>query len=283
MIAQCRSEYPLTLMCRVLQVSRAGFYAWEQRGPPARQQHDTQLQVVIAASHRRSRGTYGSPRILRDLREAGHRVSRKRVARLMRAAGLEGVGRRRFRVTTQSEHAQPVAPNVLDRQFAVPDPNHVWAADLTYCWTDEGWVYLAVLLDLASRRVVGWATSSRLDRGVVLAALRRALAFRGGVALHHSDRGSQYASADYQAVLAARGIECSMSRRGDCYDNAVVESFFATLKRELLGRQRWSTRAEVTRALGEYLDSWYNFHRRHSSLGYLSPAAYEQRIMGVAA
>ena len=278
MIAAHRSEFPVALMCRVLRVSRAGFYAWQERSPSQRQRKDTELGVAIAASHRRSRGTSGSPRIHRDLQAEGHRVSRKRVARLMRAAGLSGAGRRRFRITTQSEHTQPVAPNVLDRQFAVAEPNRTWAADLTYCWTDEGWLYLAVLIDLASRRVVGWATSSRLDRGVVITALRRALALRASVGLHHSDRGSQYASADYQAILAARGIVCSMSRRGNCWDNAVVESFFATLKRELLDRQRWVTRAEVERALGGYLDNWFNFQRRHSSLGYLSPAAYEQQM-----
>jgi putative transposase len=276
-IAAHRSAFPLTLMCRVLQVSRAGFYAWRRRAPSPRRQQDTQLQVAIAASHRRSTATYGSPRILRDLHDAGHCVSRKRVARLMRAAGLRGIARRRFRVTTQSQHAQPVAPNLLARQFAAGQRPRVWAADLTYCWTAEGWLYLAVLLDLTSRRVVGWATSARLNRQLVLTALERALALRGPAALHHSDRGSQYASADYQAVLAGRGIVCSMSRRGNCYDNAVVESFFATLKRELLDRQRWPTRREVGWALSKYIDGWYNPHRRHSSLGYLSPAAFEQR------
>jgi len=281
-IAAHRSEFPLTLMCRVLQVSRGGFYAWARRPLSARAQQDTQLQVAIAASHRRSTGTYGSPRIQRDLRDGGHRVSRQRVARLMRAAGLRGVGRRRFRVTTQSEQTQLVAPNRLARQFAPGQRQRIWAADITYCWTAEGWLYLAVLLDLTSRRVVGWATSARLERPLVLTALHRALALRRPAALHHSDRGSQYASADYQARLAARGIAGSMSRRGDCYDNAVVESFFATLKRELLERQPWRTRRDVERALVQYIDGWYNPQRRHSSLGYLSPAAFEQRL-GLAA
>jgi len=195
----------------------------------------------------------------------------------MRAAGLRGVGRRRFRVTTQSPPGQVVAPNRLARQFAAGQPERVWLADITYCWTAEGWLYLAVLLDLTSRRVVGWATSTRLERQLVLTALHRALALHRPAALHHSDRGSQYASVDYQALLAARGIVGSMSRRGDCYDNAVVESFFATLKRELLDRQRWATRREVAHALARYIDGWYNAQRRHSSLGYLSPAAFEQR------
>ena len=278
MIAEHRSQFPLGLMCRVLEVSRAGFYAWVQRGVSPRAQHDGQLQVAIAVSHRRSDGIYGSPRILRDLRDVGLRVGRKRVARLMRGLGLRGVAPRRVRGTTQSDPRLPVAANVLNREFAVPAPNRVWAADVTYCWTTEGWLYVAVLLDLASRRVVGWATSARMDRQLVLTALGRALALRGGVGLHHSDRGSQYASRDYQAMLAARGIAVSMSRRGDCYDNAVVESFFATLKRELLARRRWATRVEVVQALGGYLDGWYNFHRRHSSLGYLSPVVFEQQL-----
>ena len=280
MIAQHRAEYPLRLMCRVLEVSPAGFYAWQRRAPSARQRQDTQLRVQIAASHRRSRRRYGSPRILRDLREAGRRVSRRRVARLMREAGLVGVPARRFRVTTRSDHAQPVAPNRLARQFAVAQPNRVWATDVTYLWTEEGWLYLAVLLDLASRRVVGWALAPRLDRHLVAAALAQALGRRtpeSGL-LHHSDRGSVYASADYQARLAARGIVCSMSRRGNCWDNAVVESFFATCKRELAQREHWATRADAQVAVAAYL-TWYNHDRRHATLGYRSPAAYEAEVL----
>ena len=285
MIAQHRAAYPLRLMCRVLEVTPAGFYAWQRRPPSARQQEDTRLRVQIAAFHRRSRRRYGSPRILRDLRqEAGERVSRKRVARLMREAGLVGTPRRRFRVTTQRDPRQAPAPNRLARQFAVAQPNRVWATDVTYCWTNEGWLYLAVLLDLASRRVVSWAAAPRLDRHLVLTALDRALARRRPAPglLHHSDRGGEYTSGDYQARLAAHGIICSMSRRGDCWDNAVVESFFATLKRELVHRERWATRAEAQAAIAEYLDGWYNVHRRHSALGYLSPAAYEARLRSAA-
>jgi transposase InsO family protein len=285
MIARYRSEYPLRLMCRVLAVSPAGFYAWQRRPPSARRQQDPPLQVAIAASHRRSGRTYGSPRILEDLQAAGTRVSRKRVARLMRAAGLVGTPRRHFRVTTQSTPGQPAAPNHLARQFAVAQPNRVWAADLTYVWTWAGWLYLAVILDLGSRRVVGWALDTRLDRHLVHTALARALARRapGPGLLHHSDRGSQYASADYQARLAAAGIVCSMSRRGNCWDNAVVESFFATLKRELLHRQAWPTRPAAEQAIAEYIEGWYNIHRRHSALGYVSPAAYEARLLTSAA
>jgi transposase InsO family protein len=286
MIAQYRAEYPLRLMCRVLAVSPAGFYAWQGRPPSARQQEDTRLRVQIAAFHQRSQRRYGSPRILTDLREeAGLRVSRKRVARVMQEAGLVGTPRRRFRVTTQSDPRQAPAPNHLARQFAVPQPNRVWATDVTYLHTGEGWLYLAVVLDLASRRVVGWAVAPRLDRHLVLTALDRALARRRpprGL-LHHSDRGAEYTSGDYQARLTAAGIVCSMSRRGDCWDNAVVESFFATLKRELVRDARWTTRTVAQQALAQYLDGWYNIHRRHSTLGYLSPAAYEARLLRSAA
>ena len=283
-IARHRGEYPVTLMCRVLSVSRAAYYAWERRGPSARQQLDRQLQVALAGFHRRSGRTYGRPRLHRDVHDAGYRVGHERVRRLMRDAGLVGTPRRRFRVTTQSGHGQPVAPNTLARQFAVARPNQVWAADITYCGTAEGWLYLAVILDLASRRVVGWATSRVLERELVLRALRQALALRQPAPglMHHSDRGTQYASMDYQLLLAARGIRCSMSRGGDCWDNAVVESFFATLKRELVGPERWATRAEAHRALTAYIDGWYNRHRRHSSLAYLSPIEYERKTMHVA-
>jgi putative transposase len=278
MIAHHRSAFPLGLMCRVLDVARSGFYAWARRRPSARAQTDRPLRVAIAASHRRSRGTYGSPRILRDLYDAGHRVGRKRVARLMAQLGLEGVARRRFRRTTQSDHAFPIAPNLLARAFDVPAVNQAWVADVTYCGTQEGWLYLAVMLDLSSRRVVGWATSARLDRLLVQTALDRALAVRGAVRLHHSDRGSPYASQAYRARLAAHGVTVSMSRRGDCYDNAVVESFFATVKRELVARRAWATRHELGVALAQYIDGWYNPHRRHSHLGYVSPAAFEQQL-----
>lgn len=285
MIAQHRGEYPLRLMCRVLAVTPSGYYAWQRRGPSARAQEDTRLRVQIAAFHRRSRQRYGSPRIHEDLRlEAGVRVSRKRVARVMREAGLVGTPRRRFRVTTQSDPRQAPAPNHLARQFTVPTLNRVWATDVTYLPTAEGWLYLAVVLDLASRQVVGWALAPRLDRHLVLTALDRALARRApprGL-LHHSDRGAEYTSGDYQARLAQHGIRCSMSRRGDCWDNAVVESFFATLKRELVPEAHWSTRTHAQQALAEYLDGWYNIHRRHSTLGYLSPAAYEARLRSAA-
>lgn len=279
MIAQYRSEYPLRLMCRVLAVSPAGFYAWQHRAPSARQQADTRLGVAVAAVHRHSQGTYGAPRIHAELRAAGARVSSKRVARLLRDQGLTGTPPRRFTVTTDSRHAEPVAPNHLQRQFQVGAPDRAWVTDVTYVATWAGWLYLAVVLDVGSRRVVGWALSARLDRHLVLTALDRALARRRPAAglLHHSDRGSVYACGDYQARLQAAGLRVSMSRRGNCWDNAVAESFFATLKRELLARHRWSTRPEASAAIADYIDRWYNHERRHSSLGYLSPAAYERR------
>jgi putative transposase len=280
MIAQHRAEYPLRLMCRVLAVSPAGFYAWQRRPPSARDAGDARLRVTIAAQHRQSRQTYGSPRILRDLRAAGARVARKRVARLLAEQGLVGTPPRRFQVTTDSRHAEPVAPNRLARRFGVRRPDRVWAADVTYIATWAGWLYLAVVVDLASRRVVGWAVSPRLDRHLVLTALDRAVARRRPARglLHHSDRGSVYASADYRARLRALGMRRSMSRRGDCWDNAAVESFFATPKRELVARHRWPTRAAAGAAIADYIDGWYNLHRRHSTLGYLSPMAYEARL-----
>lgn len=279
-IARHRAEYPLTLMGRVLGIARSAFYAWQHRVPSARAQRDAALRPRIVAHFRKSRGTYGSPRIHEDLQAERERVGRGRVARLMRELGLAARPRPRFVVTTQADARLPVAPNHLARQFTVAHPNRVWAADITYCRTDEGWLYLAVVLDLCSRRVVGWAASPTLDAGVVRTALNRALAVRQpppGL-LHHSDRGSQYASAGYQARLAAQGITCSMSRRGDCWDNAVVESFFATVKRELVGKQRWASRASLLRGLAHYLDEWYNRERRHSSLGYVSPMVYEQQL-----
>jgi putative transposase len=279
-IAAHRAEYPVRLMCRVLVVARAGFYAWLDRAPSARAQGDARLRVAIRAIHAESRRSYGSPRIHRELRAQGQRHSRKRIARLMRVEGLRAKRSRRYRVTTQSDATCPPAPNTLGRQFAVRELNRVWAGDVTACWTGEGWLYLAALLDLGSRRVVGWATSGTLDQALTQAALRRALVQRQPAAgmLHHSDRGTHYTATEYQAALAAAGLAVSMSRRGDCWDNAVLESFFATLKTELVHEARWATRAQATAALATYIEGWYNRRRRHSTLDYLSPAEYELRL-----
>jgi putative transposase len=276
-IAAHRGRFPLSLMCRALGVSRAGLYAAHRRPPSARAQANAYLRVEIRAVHHRSRQTYGSPRVHAELRARGRRCGRHRVARLMRIEGLQARRRRRFRVTTQSRHGHPIAPNVLARRFAVGAPDRVWAGDITYLPTREGWLYLAVLLDLGSRRVIGWAVRATLERELTLAALRMALTARRPAPglLHHSDRGGRYACGEYRALLAAHGLTASMSRRGDCWDNAVVESFLGTLKAELVEGANWATRAEAEAAVGAYLEDWYNRDRRHSVLGYASPVTYE--------
>jgi putative transposase len=286
-IARHRGEYPVRLMCRVLVVSPAGFYAWLTRAPSARAIADERLMLNIRVAHERSDRTYGAPRIQRDLRDDGLAVSTKRVARLMRQARLAGEpGHRRAPRTTDSAHADPVAPNVLARQFDVSGArlDRVWVSDLTYVPTREGWLYLAVVLDLASRRVVGWGMGPSLEVGLALGALRMAIAARRPPAglLHHSDRGSQYTCAEYTAVLAAHGMLASMSRKGDCWDNAVAESFFATLERELIARRDWRTRAEARQAIFQYIEIRYNRVRRHSTLGYVSPAQYETQLRSAA-
>ncbi len=265
----------------MMSVSRGGFYAWRNRPASPRSKEDQRLLLKVRASYRASRGTYGSPRVHRDLCEDGETVGRARVARLMRQAGLRSKRRRRYRVTTQSNHSRPVADNVLGRQFTAQAPNQKWACDITYVYTASGWLYLAVVLDLYSRRVVGWSMSSRIHRHLVLDALRMALSQRARprVLLCHSDRGSQYASSDYQRLLQAHGIECSMSRRGNCWDNAVVESFFATLKTELVHHANYRSREEAVAEIFEYIEIFYNRQRRHSTLNYQSPADFERAAL----
>jgi putative transposase len=279
-IAQHRDEFPLTLMCRVLHVSRAGFYAWLRRPPSARATWDQRLRVAIRAIHAESQRSYGSPRVHRELRAQQLRCSRKRVVRLMRAEGLRAKRSRRARPTIPAAAPRPAAPNVLARQFQPGGLNRVWVGDLTACWTREGWLYVAVLLDLGSRRVVGWAASALADQALTLAALQRALVVRRPAPglLHHSDRGTHYTGAGYQAALAAHGLTPSMSRVGECWDNAVAESFFATLKTELVADAAWPTRAAATAAIGRYIEGWYNPRRRHSTLEYISPVEYELRL-----
>lgn len=280
MIARHRGEYPLTLMCRVLAVSPSGFHASQTRPAAARSTVDAALRVQIAATHQRAHHEYGARLHRRELRATGQWISRRRTRRLMQEAGCVAVTARRWQVTTHADPALPVAPNRLDRQFTVARPNRVWAADLTYCWTQEGWLYLAVVLDLCSRRVVGWATSRSPDAQVALTAWARATALRQPAPglVHHSDRGSIYACGAYQGALAERRAIVSMSRRGNCWDNAVVESFFATLKRGVVHRQTWPTRSSLLRALVDYIEGWYNPERRHSHLGYVSPIAYEAQL-----
>ncbi len=282
-----QGEHPIRRLCQVLGVSRAGYYAWhrrQQQGPGARRTADRTLAQAIQQVHRASQARYGSPRIHAELRAAGVRCSRKRVARLMREQQLAGKRRRRFRVlTTDARHAEPVAPNHLARRFrvaAIGAPDRVWAADYTFLPTRQGFLYLAVVLDLYSRRVVGWAMRHTQDHRLVLDALAMAVGQRQprpGL-VHHSDRGRQYASTVYQAELRRRGMCASMSRVGDCWDNAVVESFFATLKTELVADADWPTREEARHALFGYLEVWYNRQRRHSTLGYQSPVQFEERL-----
>jgi transposase InsO family protein len=272
-----KAFYPVRLLCRCLAVSRSGYYAWRDRSPSARSRDDTRLKVKIAASHAASRRTYGSPRIHRDLRDAGDRVSRKRVARLMRELEIEGIRKRAFRTTTDSNHRFPVAPNILMRDFEASEPDTAWTTDITYIQTTEGWLYLAAIMDLFSRRIVGYAMSDRIDRALVLDALRAALARRPGARdlVHHSDRGSQYASHDYRDALDQAGLMCSMSRRGNCWDNAVAESFFGTLKTELLYELPLQSRLATQAAVADYIENFYNVRRRHSSLDYQSPVEFE--------
>ena len=265
-------------MCRVLQVSTQGYYAWAKREPSKRAKANLRLVTDIKAIHAGSRRTYGAPRVRAELVARGQQVGKNRVARLMRQEGIQARRKRKFRRTTDSKHDLPIAPNVLERDFEADAPNEAWVTDITYVWTLEGWLYLAAILDLFSRRVVGWATSASLDRGLALDALHMALQGRQpppGL-VHHSDRGCQYASHDYRAVLDAHGIVCSMSRKGDCWDNAVAESFFGSLKAELINDQEFATRAEARSAIFDYIEVFYNRRRRHSYLGFLSPAHYER-------
>jgi putative transposase len=272
-----KAQYPIGVLCDVLQVSRSGFYAWRRRGPSARARADENLAVEIAAVHKRTCGRYGSPRVHRELRAKGRRVSKKRIERVMRERGIRGKMKRRFRRTTDSNHTSPIAPNVVARQFEPSAPNQVWAGDVTYIATCEGWAYLAVLLDLFSRRVVGWAISASNDTGLALAALERALRGRPVPAglVHHTDRGSPYASEEYRRALSARGMIASMSRSGDCWDNAVAESFFATLRVELVDDEDYPTRAIAAASIGDYVEEFYNLVRLHSHLDYVSPIEFE--------
>jgi transposase InsO family protein len=275
-VEEHRGSYPTRWMCSALAVSERGYRAWRSRGDPKRRKEDRCLLIDIRSSFERSERTYGSPRILKDLRELGQRTSKKRIARIMRDNGIVAVQRRRFKITTQSGHDFPIHANLLDRDFDVDQPNLVWLGDITYIRTEEGWLYLAALMDLCSRRVVGWNTADRIDRWLTLTALHQALRERRpepGL-IHHTDQGGQYAAYEYQRCLEKVQAVTSMSRKGDCWDNAPMESFFSTLKRERVHRRRYWTRQEATEDLGDYLDR-YNHIRRHSQLGDLSPARVE--------
>jgi transposase InsO family protein len=268
-----KAYFEVSALCRNLGVSRQGYYAYSKRKPGARQAKEQALRQRVKALHSESKRRYGSPRLHRALREEGHRVGKRRVERAMRSMGLRGCGRRRFRVTTKTNPAHGVVENLLDRQFNPSRPNQRWVTDITYVWTNEGWCYLAVILDLFSRAVVGWSIDANLSTSLPLRALEMALLRRRpepGL-MHHSDRGCQYTSSDYLAVLESHGITVSMSRRGNCWDNAVAESFFATLKAELIYERIWQSRAEVRAAIFEYVEVFYNRQRLHSTLGYRTP------------
>jgi len=265
-------------LCAVLRVSRAGFYAWRRRPPSTRQIEDEKLRVLVREAHLRGRRTYGSPRVHLALRRQDIRVSRKRVIRLMQGEGLVARARRRYRCTTMSDHEQPVAANLLGREFTAARPNERWIGDTTELVTPGGRIFLAAILDLYSRYCVGWALSAVNDRHLTLRALDMALRRRCPSAglLHHSDQGSTYASEDYQAVLERHGITCSMSRRGNCYDNAAMESWFSTLKSEL--GERFETAAAAKAQLFDYIEAFYNQQRMHSAIGYASPAEFERAV-----
>jgi putative transposase len=273
-----KAEHSVTILCRCLRVTRSGFYAWQRRPESTHARDDRRLKVLVRASFEESTHRYGSPRIHEDLIEQHEHVSRKRVVRLMREDGLVARHRKRYKLTTMSDHDQPVAANLLDRRFEANAPNQRWVGDTTeFLIGENGKLYLAAILDLFSRFVVGWAVSPVNDRHLTSQALEMALKRRcpeSGL-LHHSDRGSPYASADYQAMLTTHGITCSMSRRGNCYDNAVMEALFSSVKAEL--RERFDSRDEAKRELFTYIEVFYNQRRRHSTIGYRSPAAFERQ------
>ena len=281
-IERRRDSYPVRLMCRLLEVSASGYYAWRARPQRAHAKRDRELIAEIRRVHEVSKGVYGSPRVHAELVAGGVRVGRHKVARLMRSERLRGCPKRRFRVTTQRDPAHSVAKNLLKQDFTAKTPNQVWAADITYISTAQGWLYLAVVMDLFSRRIVGWSMSHWMSRHLVVDALRMALAVRrpDGPLIHHSDRGGQYTSDDFRDALARHGITCSMSGSGNCYDNAVVESFFGLLKRERVNRARYRTREEARADLFEYIEVFYNRKRRHGYLGNVSPADFEEQSAG---
>lgn len=273
-----RKTYPICRMCRILQVSMRGYRAWRSRSMSQRQRDDMVLLAHIREQHKLSHHSYGRPRMTEELRELGFKAGQRRIGRLMRENGIVAIRTRKYKATTDSNHKLAVAPNLLDRDFSATAPNQKWAGDITYIWTSEGWLYLAVILDLYSRRVIGWAVSNRMKRDLAIRALDMAVALRQPPkgCIHHTDRGSQYCSHDYHKRLKKHGFKASMSGKGNCYDNAVVETFFKTLKAELIWRSVWLTRRQVELALFEYINGFYNPRRRHSTLGGKSPLAFER-------
>jgi putative transposase len=274
-----RLKYPLALLCQVLEMSRSGYYAWLARPLSKRAQDEERLEIEIKAAHKRTRQTCGPERLQSDLAARGVKVGISRIRRIRKKLGIRCKQVKKFKATTDSRHALPVAENLLEQQFSATAPNQVWVSDLTYIPTEEGWLYCAAHKDLFNGEIVGYALGTRITTHLVEQSLLKAVRVKRppqGL-IHHSDRGSQYASADYRHRLDEHGIICSMSRRANCWDNAVAESFFATLKTELVYGSAWTTRAEARAAIFEYVEGFYNARRRHSSLGYLSPVAFEQQ------
>ncbi len=278
---QHRSAHGVQKMCRVIGASRSGYYRWKKQPQSQRQEENERILVEIRESHKNSSRVYGSPRITEDLQAQGTKCSENRVARLMKAHGIVAKTVKKFKATTDSKHSLPVAENLLKQNFAAAKPNTVWVSDITYVWTSEGWLYLAMILDLYSRQIVGWSMSDRLTSEFVIKALYQAIGRRRPAfgCIFHSDRGVQYASIDFKAVLEGNGFIQSMSRKGNCYDNAVAESFFHTLKVEHVYDYRYETRAEATQSIFEYIEMFYNRRRRHSALGYRSPVSFELEAM----
>ena len=277
LIDEAKNEFPVHRLCHVLGVSESGYFAWKNRKPSKRQLDDMVLLSHIRSQFELSHETYGSPRMHVELCEDGVPVGRHRVARLMRDNGMKALQKRRYKKTTDSDHGGLVAPNLLDQDFDCDGSDQKWGVDISYIWTREGWLYLAIVLDLYSRRIIGWETSDRLKKDLAIAALKRAIAMRQpppGL-IHHSDRGSQYCSYDYRKLLTATGMHSSMSGKGNCYDNSMVETVFKTIKSELVWRTSFQTRRLATNGLGRYIDGFYNPIRRHSALGYKSPIKFE--------
>ena len=282
-IDRCRDSYSVQLMCRLLDVSRSGYYAAKKRPESPRAKQDRELLHKIKRVHTLSKGVYGSPRIKAELADEGCQVGRHKVAKLMRLERLRGIPKRRYRVTTQRDPRHRTAKNILEQDFSANKPNQKWVADITYISTKQGWLYLAVVIDLYSRKVVGWSMSQYMTRRMVVDALRMAVDARApeGDLIHHSDRGGQYTSDDFREELSRHNIECSMSSTGTCYDNAVAESFFGLLKRERVNRTRYRTREEARADIFDYIEVFYNRKRRHGYLGNISPVDFEQQSVGL--
>jgi transposase InsO family protein len=268
-------------MARVLEVSRSGFYAWLTRSPSARSENDEKMKPLIRIAHKAGRGTYGPRRIQTELQSIGTFIGRDQIARLRREMGLKCIQKRKFKATTNSAHSLPVVENLLDQQFTVSDPGTAYGTDITYIWTDEGWLYLAGVKDLATKEIIGHSMASRMTKELTHTALDRAVRYRRPEpgCIHHSDRGSQYCATSYQRAVVALGLRPSMSRKGNCYDNAPVESFWGTLKEELIYHRRFRTRAEAQAAIQEYIEVFYNRMRRHSALGNLAPAIFAENYL----